>query len=357
MADCWQMAEYLPLHCRQWLLILVRRFVLQPHLHSLQHRHAAVEEKDDCCRVELLSLLRHIESQLYSLLPTLNRPGPAAAAASASASPSSASPSPLSFPLLAGQHLQMTNPALEFTKQICHLLSLEADARDEVRRLRENLLRLLSVNAWSPQAAFVNPCLPVVLRQLVCAFCNVMKDVDLCRNNHAAGMGGQDEDADRPAGTAAAAEGGEEREAGAEGDDGRVRRVQGLYCEQCHHQYDARVVEERLLRRVRQRLLRYSVQDLLCCACGSMADRHLQLRCDCSGDYQRSAGGRRQRGAAAGMARAGRHLPAVRIPAGRRDGQPAAQHDIDRQAKVRPRLRLSWRCGQWWGRAAAAARP
>jgi DNA polymerase epsilon subunit 1 len=40
------------------------------------------------------------------------------------------------FPKLPGSHLVMTNPALEFVKQIVHVLQLDARFRDEANVLR-----------------------------------------------------------------------------------------------------------------------------------------------------------------------------------------------------------------------------
>ena len=292
----WQMADYLPLRCRQWLLILLKRYLLQPYLHSLQHRHNALPHStsspspssqpvsssssssspSDCCHSHLLSLLRHIESQLYSILIDLSKP--------------LASPPPdLSFPThLPGSHLPLTHPGLELTKQLTHILSLDPSTTDTTRTLRDNLFRLLSINAWSAQAAFVNPCRVVLLVDVVCDFCNVMKDVDLCRNGGEGRRGGLGEEE---------GEGREGEREGEEGGKGSGRGVRVLQCESCTFAYDARMVEERLMRGVRQRVLRYQLQDLVCRVCGSQQDRYLQRRCDCSGEYrgQREEGGREDR--------------------------------------------------------------
>ena len=266
----WQMADYLPLRCRQWLLILLKRYLLQPYLHSLQHRHAGLaQDTDECCHSYLLSLLRHIESQLYSILIDLAKPLPTP-------------PRDLSFPTLPGSHLKLTHPGLELTKQITHALALDPTTTDATRTLRDNLFRVLSINAWSADAAFVNPCRVVLLRDVVCDFCNLMKDVDLCRNGGARGGG---------------VGGGEEGGEGQGEGERKGSRVRVLQCEACTFAYDAKMIEERLMRGVRQRVLRYQLQDLVCRACGSQQDKYLQRRCDCSGEYrgQREEGGREDR--------------------------------------------------------------
>ena len=63
-----------------------------------------------------------------------------------------------SFPLAAGAHLPMTSPALEFTKIVTHLVGLDPLLEDGVVRLRRNLLQLLAVQEFAPEARFVNPC-------------------------------------------------------------------------------------------------------------------------------------------------------------------------------------------------------
>ena len=262
--SAWHMASFLPLRCRRWLLFLIKRFLLQPHRHALQHKHGLpTTDGDECCHAVLVDVLRAIERQLYAILTDIARP-------------SSDPQADLDFPTLPGAHLSMTNAGLELVKQITHALSLDASVVDEVRVLRENLFRVLGVNAWSAEGTFVNTCRPLLLRDVVCDFCNIMKDVDLCRN----------------------AGGAQGREAVAgDGEDGEEEGVQALQCEGCTFAYDRRVIEERVMRSVRQRVLRYQLQDLVCRACGSMQDRYLQRRCDCSGEYrgQREDGGRDDR--------------------------------------------------------------
>lgn len=51
------------------------------------------------------------------------------------------------FPLRAGSHLRMTNPALEFVKAVCHVLALDAAAEPQVQLLKKHLLRLVQVCA------------------------------------------------------------------------------------------------------------------------------------------------------------------------------------------------------------------
>jgi DNA polymerase epsilon subunit 1 len=57
-------------------------------------------------------------------------------------------------------------------------------------RLKKNLLRLLNVREFAPEAAFVNPCLSYVLPDVMCEFCNYGRDLDLLRDAPASSSGG-----------------------------------------------------------------------------------------------------------------------------------------------------------------------
>jgi DNA polymerase epsilon subunit 1 len=87
-----------------------------------------------------------------------------------------------SFPLAAGAHLVMTSPALELTKAVCHLVSLDPLVSDAALRLRRNLLKLLGVAEFSADARFANPCRTFVLPDAACEFCQDARDLDICRD-------------------------------------------------------------------------------------------------------------------------------------------------------------------------------
>ena len=50
-------------------------------------------------------------------------------------------------------------------------------------RLKRNLLQLISVREFSPEAKFRDPCLSYVLSDFVCTVCNTYRDLDLCRDS------------------------------------------------------------------------------------------------------------------------------------------------------------------------------
>ena len=286
LVSCWHMSEYLPPLCQRGLRAVVERFLLQPYKHRLLHRQReAIRkeyaewkdvglEREECCPSKLLELMRVLEAGLYNLINEFNSPHLSEQQAAA-----------LTFPSLPGSHMRFSSPSLEFTKQVCAILSLDGVTADAARVLRENLCKVLQVNAWSSEAQFRQPCKGVLVRDVVCSYCDEMRDVDLTRNNVGDGRVDDDELVEE------------------EDDDGQlvaVRRAaipRHVYCESCHERYDRRLIEERLMRAVRCGLMRYQLQDLTCRVCGSMKEGYMNRRCECSGEYRgvKEGGGREER--------------------------------------------------------------
>ena len=86
------------------------------------------------------------------------------------------------FPLLAGSHLTMNNPALEFVKFICSVLELDNDTKVETQQLRKQLLKLIRVREFSKEAQFHDPSLSLDLIEVVCSFCSHSQELDLIRD-------------------------------------------------------------------------------------------------------------------------------------------------------------------------------
>ena len=72
------------------------------------------------------------------------------------------------FPVLPGSHLKFTNPALEFVKSLCKVLSLDTAITDQVNKLRRNLLKLINVGEFSDSADWKDPCISFVLPEVSC---------------------------------------------------------------------------------------------------------------------------------------------------------------------------------------------
>lgn len=103
------------------------------------------------------------------------------------------------------------NPALAFAVTLCHLYGLDEAAEREVQHLKKNLLGLLAVREFAPevgqramgvggkdgwgsclglislhafaQAQFENPTQSFVLTDVICPYCNLCRDLDLCRDS------------------------------------------------------------------------------------------------------------------------------------------------------------------------------
>lgn len=88
----------------------------------------------------------------------------------------------LAFPDLPGARADRSNPTLELVKMVCEVFSLSSDHSVDVQVMRRNLLDLLAVREFSSEAAFKNPCDSIVVPMVICAKCNSIRDVDMCRD-------------------------------------------------------------------------------------------------------------------------------------------------------------------------------
>ena len=87
------------------------------------------------------------------------------------------------FPNRAGSfRTDLKNPALEFIKAVCRVVSLDGTVSDEVQRLRRSLLAQVGSREFSDEAAFKEMGLSYVLPDVICGFCNHAHDLDLCRD-------------------------------------------------------------------------------------------------------------------------------------------------------------------------------
>ncbi|RUS33948.1 DNA directed, epsilon, isoform CRA_a [Jimgerdemannia flammicorona] len=158
----------------------------------------------------------------------------------------------ISFPILAGSHLPLTNPALEFVKFVCATLSLDLDLSHEVRILRRNCLDLIGIREFAPEAQFRNPCEFFTLPQVICGYCNFSADLDFCRDRDLMPHNG---------------------------------RLQIWRCKGCTMDYDKLFIEETLVAEVERRAMAYQLQDLKCRKCAQIKVVNLANQCKCSGEF------------------------------------------------------------------------
>ncbi|TFK86426.1 DUF1744-domain-containing protein [Polyporus arcularius HHB13444] len=160
------------------------------------------------------------------------------------------------FPLLPGSHLHMTNPALEFVKFSCAVFALAKEHTLEVGLLKRNLLELVGVREFAPEAAFQNPCEPLKLPSVPCRHCDGMKDFDFCRDP-------------------ALLPNPQTSSAGAR-----------WLCPKCGGEYDRAGIEFALMRVVFEYERRFAQQDLRCTRCGQVRADNVSRHCACSGAFQ-----------------------------------------------------------------------
>lgn len=154
------------------------------------------------------------------------------------------------FPKLAGSHLVMTDPALEFIKQVCAVLALDNRVQHNVMVMRKNLLKLVHVREFSAEAAFEDPCRSFTLPNVICSYCNDCRDLDLCR------------------------------------DAALLEHDWRCVVPSCGQPYDRAWIENALLQIVRQRERLYHLQDLVCVKCRQVKSSHLADQCQCAGAFK-----------------------------------------------------------------------
>lgn len=161
------------------------------------------------------------------------------------------------YPDLPGSHLDFgnTHPVLQLVKSIMHVYSLDGTVGLEARYLRKELLALFEIKEFSPHGRFQNPSSSLRLEQLICEHCTTARDLDLCR----------DEDI-LPSADASA-----------------TGSTTTWTCSACHYEYNRRKIEEMLISRINQVLVKWQTQDLKCNKCGRLRVNDFMEHCGCSG--------------------------------------------------------------------------
>jgi len=153
-----------------------------------------------------------------------------------------------SFPQLPGSHLHLTNPALEFVKNVLVILDLDPDVKQEVIYLKKSLFAQIGVQEYSAATAWKNPAAAFTLPDVHCMECHECRDVDLCVTLP---------------------------------EDEESSQKQWL-CAGCGSSYDVDNIERRLVDIVQKKCIRYQLQDLRCTKTQQVAVRALSRTSDCS---------------------------------------------------------------------------
>ncbi|XP_053408498.1 DNA polymerase epsilon catalytic subunit A-like [Mercenaria mercenaria] len=156
------------------------------------------------------------------------------------------------FPRPPGSHLPLNDPALEFVKYICKVLSLDSNITIQVAKLQRDLLKLIGIGEFSPDAQFKDPCLSYVLSEVICKTCNHIRDLDLCRDPYLSQSGGS----------------------------------AVWSCIQCKTEYDLAEIEQSLIDSVHRKSMGNVLQDLECVKCHQIKDSNMRTYCTCAGEYR-----------------------------------------------------------------------
>jgi DNA polymerase epsilon subunit 1 len=158
------------------------------------------------------------------------------------------------FPVLPGSHLHLTNPALEFIKFACAAFALAKEYQTEVGILKRNLLEVIGVREFADEAVFHNPCEPLKLSCVPCSHCDVIRDIDFCRDQDLL--------------------------------PNNIDVTHRWLCLSCGGEYDRLAIEFTLIGVVRGLERLFAQQDLKCSKCRQIQSDNVSRYCQCSGAYQ-----------------------------------------------------------------------
>ncbi|XP_075685545.1 DNA polymerase epsilon catalytic subunit A [Rhinoderma darwinii] len=156
------------------------------------------------------------------------------------------------FPILPGSHLPLNNPALEFIKYVCQVLSLDSNITNQVNKLKRDLLRLIDVGEFSEDAQFRDPCRSYILPEIICRSCNFCRDLDLCKDPSLS-------------------------------QDGSV--LPQWVCSNCHAEYETDSIEMSLVEALQKKMMAFMLQDLMCLKCKGVKEANMPVYCNCAGDF------------------------------------------------------------------------
>ncbi|CAJ0933213.1 unnamed protein product [Ranitomeya imitator] len=156
------------------------------------------------------------------------------------------------FPILPGSHLPLNNPALEFIKYVCKVLSLDSNITNQVNKLKRDLLRLIDVGEFSEDAQFQDPCRSYILPEIICRSCNFCRDLDLCKDPSLS-------------------------------QDGSV--LPQWICSNCQAEYDTDSIEMSLVEALQKKMMAFMLQDLMCLKCKGVKEANMPVYCNCAGDF------------------------------------------------------------------------
>ncbi|KAI9091268.1 putative POL2-DNA polymerase epsilon, calytic subunit A [Phlyctochytrium arcticum] len=268
MADMeWNIGEYLPPAVQQRFLKTLAEYIYKVLKYKEQYiatgQSSGVRDSEThnftlFCR-ELINT--SVKRQLLKMIPEIIRHVQ-----------SESDPQAYEFPVLPGSYLTMTNTALEFVKFTCAVLALDTWNQREVRNLKQNLLRLIDIKEFESNTAFINPCEPFKLPQVICGFCNHCRDLDLTRDKDLVPRRMDESLPDDHGDTAVTS----------------YQTTQGSFsCPGCDSEYDRAAIEQRMLDVCQKRLAAWQHQNIRCPRCKHTKAQDLKDECErCNGKVE-----------------------------------------------------------------------
>jgi len=61
---------------------------------------------------------------------------------------------------------------------------LDKEVEHEVYDLKANLLRLIGVGSYGDSVEWKEPCISLILPEVICKACNHTRDIDLCKDQY-----------------------------------------------------------------------------------------------------------------------------------------------------------------------------
>jgi DNA polymerase epsilon subunit 1 len=154
------------------------------------------------------------------------------------------------FPMRAGSYLSKADlgtPALAFVKSVCHMYALDRKQTEAVTTLRRQLLRMIHVKEFSPEAAWKDPCASLLITDVSCPDCLDTQDLDVCRDP--------------------------------------FLQQECPCCNLCGAERDTDLLERKLIAALQSLVDSYLVQDTKCIKCGLSGTQHLRRGCDVCGGH------------------------------------------------------------------------
>ncbi|CAN6479373.1 unnamed protein product [Victoria cruziana] len=180
IVSSWNIAEYLPKKIQDSFLLIVSEFIYIPWKYAKEQSAIRAASRDDSfstpsvtvavARIHESDVTEFLKEQIGSyftdkLLRIVNDIMCHSKAQNFS---EDEKPSAHKFSYVGGSHSHTYDAALELIKHISAVFALDQHVQHDVLVMRKNLLRLIRVREFAPEAHFCDPCLSFTLPNVIC---------------------------------------------------------------------------------------------------------------------------------------------------------------------------------------------